>query len=167
MHSEPFVGRVQALRESWEERRQLRSIAGLHDYASQLRLIQAMHGWAEEAVEEIRTVYGGAVSISLSPCPEAPPDHREVELGFAVMVEPRFSAVFVLHDRRRAPGPSWGISVSVASDGAGATLLGAGLERRNGQWSRARMEGVLLSLLGAYERHLAAEEESPRFKRGY
>ncbi|MGH2632584.1 MAG: hypothetical protein ACRDG3_04170 [Tepidiformaceae bacterium] len=160
MHNEPFVMRVQALRDSWAERRQVRGIAHIHDYPSQFRLLQAMHGWAEHAAEEIREVYGATMAAIVTACPEPPPNERQEERGFAVTVGPGFGAAFVLHDRRRLPGPSWSISVSVASSGSAGGGSAAGPERRNGQWTRTRLEDVLLSLLGAYERSLVGGDES-------
>lgn len=155
MHNEPFAIRVQTLRDSWAERREVRGIAHIHDYESQLRLLKAMHGWAEHALTEIHDVYGDSLFATLTPCPEAPPNDREEERGFAVALGTGFGAAFVLHDRRRLPGPSWSISVSVASAGSAGTTAAVGPERRNGQWTRTRLEEVLLSLLGAYERSRA------------
>jgi hypothetical protein len=37
-------------------------------------------------------------------------------------------------------------------------MVTAGPERRNGQWTRGRVEDILLSVLGAYER--AASEQT-------
>lgn len=160
MQNEPFANRVQALRDSWAERRQVRGIASVHDFASQFRLLEAMHGWAEHAVAEIRAVYGESVAASVTPLAGPPAGHREEERGFAVTVGAGFGAAFVLHDRRRLPGPSWSVSVSVASSGPGGTQAPAGPERRNGQWTRTRLEEVLLLLVAAYERSLAAAEDS-------
>jgi hypothetical protein len=45
----------------------------------------------------------------------------------------------------------------MTTGGPRGTSIAAGPERRNGQWTRARVEDLLLSLLGAYERDRSDE----------
>ena len=59
---------------------------------------------------------------------------------------------FALTERRRMGGTRWFVAVSVGSGGPGGSITPAGPERKNGQWTRSRLEDILLSVLGAYER---------------
>jgi hypothetical protein len=159
MTRESFADRVEALRDSWAERRRIAGFAGAHDLASQLELLQTLHGWAAEAVADIAAVYGPALPIVLSPRPE-PPGERA---SFSVAIAGDFGIAVALAERRRVTGPRWHVSVLVRSPGSGP-VAHAGPERRNGQWTRGRLEDILLSVLGAYERSLgnsAARPEPP------
>ncbi len=160
MSAESFVNRVQALRDSWVERREVESIAGAHDFASQFQLLQTLHRWAEHAVVEIRSVYGDGIPVSVTPCPEASPFDRPDEAGFSVVVGQHYGVTFSLHRRQRANAPSWMIAATVAAHGSGGSAVAAGPERRNGRWTRTRVEDLLLSVLGAHERSLA-EADAP------
>ena len=73
---------------------------------------------------------------------------------------------FSLAERRRMGGSRWFIAVSVATAGPGGSAVAAGPERRNGQWTRGRLEEVLLSVLGAYERSVADREPLEMRARG-
>jgi hypothetical protein len=148
---EPFQARVKALRESWAERRQVSRLAGSHDFDSQLELLRTLYAWAVEAREDIATVYGDSLLVNISP----EPDGTGGAPAFSCTVSDRFAVTFALVERRRATGARWHISVSVASPGTAGGLTYAGPERRNGQWTRGRLEDLLLSVLGAYERSLA------------
>ncbi|MFN0145072.1 MAG: hypothetical protein ACKVT1_01060 [Dehalococcoidia bacterium] len=150
---EPFVNRVQLLRDSWLERRQVGRFAASHDFDSQFRLLITLHEWAEEAVRAAASVYEGSPGIIASPRP-----HRSETAAFSVTVGDRHSVTFALTERRRMSGARWHVSVSIAAQGPGGAVTQAGPERRNGQWSRARLEEVLLSLLGAYERSIEGSD---------
>lgn len=160
MSAESFVSRVQGLRDSWVERRQVEGIAGAHDFASQFQLLQTLHRWAEHAVDEIRSVYGDGIPVSVTPCPETPAFGRSDEAGFSVVAGQRYGVTFSLQRRQRANAPSWMIGATVAAHGSGGNAVAAGPERRNGRWTRTRVEDLLLSVLGAHERSLA-EAEAP------
>ncbi|MFN8506297.1 MAG: hypothetical protein U0547_01870 [Dehalococcoidia bacterium] len=149
---EPFALRVQSLRETWLERRMVKALAGSHDRDSQFQLLGALHQWAVHAAADIQRVYGEALHVELSPPPEA----GDPAPGFHVAVGRGYSVSFGLHERRRATGSSWFVDASVLDAGRGA--VAAGPERRNGQWTRGRMEDLLLSVLGAYERALNGPE---------
>lgn len=151
MSGESFSQRVRNLHDSWNERRQIKSIATAHDFDSQFSLLTMLHSWASDAVEEIRLVYGQAIHISLS----APPAREPYGPAFSALLGDSFTLSFALSERRRMGGSRWFVSVSVGSTGAGGGIVAAGPERRNGQWSRARLEELLLSVLGAYERSQA------------
>ena len=156
MMREPFANRVQLLRDSWLERRQVGRLAANHDVDSQFRLLLTLHEWAEDAVGAAVSVYRGGPLIVVSPRP-----HQGETAAFSVTVGDRHSVTFALTERRRMSGARWHVSVSVAAQGPGGAVTQAGPERRNGQWSRARLEDVLLSLLGAYERSVEGGEPGP------
>jgi len=148
MTGDSFQRRVALLRESWAERRQLKDLAGAHDFESQFGLLSTLYRWAREAAEDIRAVYGKELSVALGPAPlpGAP------QPGFAITIGGHSTATFALAERARAGGSHWSIAVTV---GSGGSAVSAGPERRNGWWTRARLEEVLLSLLGAYERAIS------------
>ncbi len=162
MTGESFANRVQALRDSWIERRQVKGLASAHDFESQYRLLLTLHSWAVQGVEDICGVYDGAVSATVSP---APPETDSAP-GFSVAMAESYMVTFSLAERRRMGGSRWFIAVSVATAGPGGSAVAAGPERRNGQWTRGRLEEVLLSVLGAYERSVADREPVEMRARG-
>lgn len=157
MNRESFFQRVQALRESWAERRQVRTLASSHDYDSQFRLLQLLHSWAREAVEDIREVYGDELAIELGPEPR----YEDRNPGFTLSLAPGYSASLVLVERQRTGAPHWFVSVTVNSAGPGGAAVSAGPQRRTGQWTRGQLEDLILSLLGAYERSVAGGADGP------
>ena len=154
MSNEPFPQRVQMLRDAWIERRQVKSFASAHDYESQYRLLLTLHEWATHAIEGIRAVYGEAVPIVLSPIP----NEAAADRAFNVAVAGTYTVNFALHERPRAGSSRWSIAASVISNAPGGSVAAAGPERRNGQWTRSRLEDLLLSALGAYERARSERE---------
>lgn len=158
MRGESFSQRVQNLRDAWSERREIKGMAGAHDFESQFRLLMTLHAWASEAVREIQAVYGKELPITLSPPPA--PDPHPYGTAFSVFVESQFSLTFGLTERRRLGGGRWSVSVSFGSTGSGSGAVAAGPERRNGHWTRGRLEDLLLSLLGAWERAQSEIEPS-------
>lgn len=143
---EPFERRVRALRDSWEERRQVRQLSHAQEFSAQFRLLATLHAWAVQAIDDIGRVYGPGVSVTLSPA------RLPSEAGaFTITVQERFTATFTLMERRGTPG-SWRLDVQVSDRGTGNGSTPAGPERRHGGWTRARFEEIVLSLLGAYER---------------
>ncbi len=139
------------LREAWAERRQVKLIASSRDFDSQFALLTTMHSWALQAAEEIDRVYDGDVAVVVSP----PPGPDKLAAAFSVFMAESFTLGFSLSERRRASDSSWFVSVAMGSS-AGGTVA-AGPERRNGQWTRSRLEDLLLSVLGAWERSQADE----------
>ena len=148
MSGESFQRRVELLRDSWAERRQLKGLASVHDFDSQIRLLTTLHSWTEEAAADIAAVYGAALSLSVSPAPESSSSNP----AFTVTIGENYTVTFLLSERRRMGGARWFVSVTV---GSGGSIVAAGPERRNGQWTRGRLEDILLSVLGAYERALS------------
>ena len=156
MGGESFQRRVELLRDSWAERRQLGGVASVHDYDSQFRLLLALHAWSLDAASTIEAVYGTALSLRVSPAPL----NGGANPAFTVTIGENHTVSFLLTERRRVGGPRWYVSVMVGEGGPGGSVVVAGPERRNGQWTRGRLEDILLSVLGAWERS-AAEGGKP------
>lgn len=152
MASEPFAERVRALRDSWTERRQVKSLASAHDFDSQFRLLVTLHQWVLRGVEDIREVYGPEMEIRVSPRPAAR------DTGFSVIVGDTFVLSFQLVERLRMGTAGWFIAAEIAGTSAPGNPVAAGPQRRFGQWTRGGIEDLLLTLMGAYERSLADPE---------
>lgn len=153
---EPFRRRVEQLRTAWAERRALRGIAGAHDRASQPELLRTLHAWASEAAAEIRAVYGPSLAVQVSPLPAG-----DEATAFTVNLARDYTLAFALVERSRTPAERWHIAVTMTTGGPRGASVAAGPERRNGQWTRARVEDLLLSLLGAYERDRSGDAGPP------
>src|SRR4029079_1441522 len=97
---------------------------------------------------DIRSVYEDELEVRIS----GPPDADEPSLSFCVSLDETHRVVLQLGDRPRTSRPRLFISMTVGADGAGVP---AGPERRNGLWTRNRLEEILLSVLGSYERALS------------
>jgi hypothetical protein len=160
MTPDTFVSRVHHLRGSWQERRQVKGLATAHDFDSQFELLRTFHRWAQEAVSDIRSVYGQALDLFLSPEPG-----KEGQPAFSVVLGGMFSITFALVQRTRSGTNGWFVAVSEALSGPGGRISAAGPERRNGQWSRSRVDNLMLSLLGAYERWQSESESPSAFER--
>jgi hypothetical protein len=113
--------------------------------------LTTLHDWAETAAADIRKVYGDSLGVSVSPLPRK----EDATPAFTVTLGNSYTVTFVLTERRRMAGTRWFVSVTVGSGGPGGAIVAAGPERRNGQWTRGRLEDILLSVLGAYERALS------------
>ena len=152
-----FAIRVQSLRDSWIERRQTGCLANAHDFDSQFRLLAVIHGWAVSAVEDVQAVYADGVAVTVGPFPE----RTEATPGFSIVVDSRHSLTVSLMERPRAGADRWHLRVWVSAAGAGTASGQAGPSRLDGQWTRARLEELILSLLGAYERSQSTEQNEP------
>ncbi len=148
VHTEPFAARVRTSHESWQERREVKALASAHDRDSQLRLLLALHRWATGAIEDIRSVYGNELPAEISPVPR----RDDVSPAFTVSLGGSHVLTLSLLERRRLTVQHWYVSVSYSSAATGGEGVMAGPERRNGQWTRGRLEDLLLSILGSYER---------------
>lgn len=152
MSGNSFAARVEMLRDSWLERRQLRNLASAHDFESQLGLLQTMYGWAQRSAADIKGIYGDSLDISLLPEPGTATNFH----AFSLTLAQSYTVTFGLGERRRSGSSRWFISATVTT-GRGGAIVAAGPERRTGQWTRARLEDILLSVLGAYERSTAED----------
>lgn len=161
MGGETFSQRVQNLRDAWAERREIKGMAGAHDFESQFRLLVALYGWASEAVHEIETVYGDAMHITLTP----PPTPEPYGAAFSICVADQFTLTFGLTERQKLGGSRWALSVSLGSKGTGGGAIEAGPGRRDGHWTRGRLQDLLLSLVGSWERAQSEPEATQATER--
>lgn len=145
---ENFRRRVAQLRDSWEERRALKGFAGASDFDSQYTLLSAIYRWVAEAATDIRDVYGEGLAVNLGPEPTtggpAP--------AFALTLGDATTLTFAMVERTRRDSARWAIAVTIGTGGLAGTVVTAGPERRSAQWTRARVEDILLSVLAAHER---------------
>jgi hypothetical protein len=157
MQRPSFVSRVEALRDSWYERRTLLRLAGSHDFDSQFGLLLTLYDWAAAAVADAAGVYDGDVPLLLSPRP----DRRLVEPSFSVTIAGRDGVLFALAERRLTTGSRWHVTAALTTARRDGAVTNAGPERRNGGWTRGRVEDLVLSLIGAYERSRGEADEDP------
>lgn len=151
MSRESFQRRVMVLRESWAERRALKGLASAHDFDSQYGMLVTIYQWAEEAASDIGAVYGDALAVALSPRP----GRQASAPAFVITIGDQYTVTFALSERARMGSARWSIGATLGSGGPGGANTAAGPERRNSQWTRGRLEDVLLSVLGAYERGIS------------
>lgn len=147
VNRDAFARRVQDLREAWSEHRQVRTLAATHDFDSQYQLLLLLHRWSSDASADINRVYEGVLQTHLDATLST--EHREP--GFTFVIAPGYSLALALVQRPRSGEPHWFISVSLNAGPAGPGVP-AGPRRRTGQWTRAQLEDLVLSVLGAHER---------------
>jgi hypothetical protein len=152
MIREPFAARVRALHEAWDERRRVAQLASTHTFDAQMELLRTLYSWTTEAVADVQAVYGDRVSIGVT----LPPAAEQRPPSFSVILADRHALTLSLLERNRGMGTTWHISVWLEAESPSTTGSRAGPDRRNGHWTRARLEDVLLSVLGAYERGRSA-----------
>ena len=144
MDGTSFEERVRLLRLSWEERREAATLGRGRDRASQHRVLRNVHAWAGEAIADARQVYGDEPGITISP-------FDAWDEAFSVTVAGHHRAEFALVERPSRRTGEWRVIARVTAD-PGAPPGELGPERRTRHWTRRRVEDVLLTLLGAYER---------------
>ena len=150
MSNEPFAHRVRELRDSWAERRLVRTLAAAHDHHSQLQLLETLHRWASESCEDVARVYGEGVAAWVDPIGFEAADGAA---SFHAMVA-GYTVIFLLWSPDVAAS-RWSVTATVLPGGAQDAAI-AGPERRHGHWTRGRIEDLLLGLLSAHERAAAA-----------
>lgn len=152
-----FRERVESLRDAWDERREVRPLAAAQDLDSQRRLLAVIHRWAAKAVGDIRQIYGPELQLSLDDGPVGEPP------GFGVVFGGALTLTFTVTEKRRGSAEAWTIATHLSAVGPGF-LVAAAPQRRNGQWSRARLEEVFLSALGMFERSRSADGAEQRLR---
>jgi hypothetical protein len=149
MIGEPFTYRLRQLRDTWSERRQTRSFAATNDFLSRFELLLCLYDWSTQAIAEVSSVYSGEIHVGVSPRPEK----DDPNPAFNISVAEQYLITFAVTPRSRGRDETWQVVVSIFSNGPhGTTAVPAGPERRTGQWTRGRLEDVLLSVLSAWER---------------
>lgn len=150
-----FHERVRVLRHQWVERREVQPLASSHDIASQSRLLAMLYSWAEEALGDIRDIYGDDLHLELTPAPPLTSDSP----GFTITIGNDQQIAFTLANRTRNREPGWYISATVSTQSKPGAPVPAGPQRRSGHWTRARFEELLLSALAAHERSVSGDSD--------
>jgi hypothetical protein len=144
-----FGARLRQLREGWRERREVARLVQAGDAPSQLELLQRIHAWASNCAAMIASVYGPEMPASVSPCPRTLDD-----VSVVVTVAQVHRLVFSVVPRS---GGGWRVSARSLS-GTGTAIAAAatvGPSRRDGSWTRARVEDLILAQVAAVERSRA------------
>ena len=141
-----FRQRVEHVRSSWEERRELSRMSPVGDRASRFSLLLWIYGWVAQASEVINEVYDYSLGLVLSPTPLAADECP----AFSVHLSGR-ALSFSLAPLDPADPSRWVVSaVSGENESPGEEYRG----RRPVRWSRRRVEDLLLNLLAEHERSL-------------
>jgi hypothetical protein len=142
-----FRERLEELRDTWNERREVRPLAAARDLDSQRALLGVLHRWCEDAAALIAEVYGDELAARVEALED---DQRE----FSASIGAAPALVFSLQERDGVGRGNWTVAVRFAEP---ATAVEP--QRRNGPWSRARLEQLLLSAIAAHERGRSAGDE--------
>jgi hypothetical protein len=135
-----FRDRLEGLRDAWHERREVRPLAAARDFGSQRALLGILHDWCIEAAALVREVYGEELEARVEPL-------QEDALEFSMVIGSAPPLVFGLLGREGSAGRGpWSVALRAADAPAPVG------QRRNGPWSRARLEQLLLSTIAAHER---------------
>lgn len=141
MGNEDFRQRLSQLAESWEERRVSVTLGRRRVQPAQLELLGLIHGWAREALRDVVSVYGSTVKAALSPLESGGGQTFRVEVGeshatFEVMLDGGHK-------------DSWRTTAVVRLSGEPAEKAHS---HRPREWSRRRVEEIVLQMVGAFER---------------
>ena len=144
-----FEHRLRQLREAWRERREVARLVHAADASSQLELLQTIHAWTSDCAATVGLVYGRELPIAVSPRPRGIDD-----VSFVVSVAQAHRLVFSVVPRA---GGGWRISARNLSGGmSSATAVGP--SRRDGSWTRSRVEELILAQVAAFERSRGGAE---------
>lgn len=141
-----FFDRVAAMHATWVDRRQLREISAHHTLIAQFELLRQLHGWAAGAVDDVRVVFGTALSCELVPA-----RHEDLDRSLTVVVDHAYALTFSLTGSAD-PGHSHWRVVATARVPGGRSDMPVRPHRQVGIWTRREFEDALLTLLSAYER---------------
>lgn len=147
-----FERRLRQLREAWRERREVARLVHSGDAASQLELLQRIHSWALDCVAAINRVYGPDLHVALSPRPDSASDD-----SFVLTVAHVYRLAFSVVPRS---GGGWRVAARNLSGAAAGSVTAVGPSRRDGSWTRARVEELILAQVAAVERSRAEDEPS-------
>jgi hypothetical protein len=144
-----FETRLAQLRQAWRERREVSRLVHAGDESSQLELLQRIHSWASECVAAIGRVYGAELAISISPSPRALDD-----VSFVLAIAHSHRLVFSVVARS---GGGWRVSARSLAGVSAGSATAVGPSRRDGSWTRARVEELILAQVAAVERSRGEE----------
>jgi hypothetical protein len=146
-----FEARLRSLRASWCERREIARFAHSADAPAQLELLQRIHAWCCDCVEAVGSVYGSDLPAATG----ARPSHEEA--AFALDFGGGRRLVFSLV--RRSSG-GWRVGAQAFAGESPSLAAPVGPGRRDGSWTRARVEDLVLAQVAAIER--ARGDGAPR-----
>ncbi len=145
MPKEQFAVRLRTIHESWTARRTIVRIGNLRTFENQFMHLLELHQWAQEAVDDIRAVYGKRFPITLGPAPsqdQEPP-------AFIVLLAEMQTLIVALTEQEQGGEPVYSVAMSMHGN---VLPLATGTYGRPGHWTRAQLEDILLSMLGTFER---------------
>ncbi len=148
MESEQFDGKIRALRQLWDEKRQTAQLSTGDEFATRFDLLRLIHRWLEESLVAIARHYGEAVGARLGPLP-SPENATD---GFTLTIFESYVLKFRLASRKGPVGEIWTVVGEAGNLGSRPMLTALGPTRRHGQWTRERIEQILLSILSQFER---------------
>lgn len=151
MESEQFDVKIRALRQLWDEKRQTAQLSTGDEFASRFELLQLIHRWLEESLVAINRHYPDVPGTRLGPMPTA----DNATDGFTLTLFDTYVLRFRLLSRRGAVGQVWAVAGEAGNLGSRPMLTALGPTRRHGQWTRERIEQILLSILSQFERDRA------------
>lgn len=155
MMYEPFATRVAALRDGWLARRHMKHLNIRRDREARLGLLLALYDWAEDSLDTIADVYEGTIRLALTPRPDAEDDL----LSFSIAVEDEYRIGFWIAPKSQQRGDQWDLHAEMRTPMGVSSVAPS---RGAGQWTQARVEELLLSLLAAVEREHYEAQRSPR-----
>jgi hypothetical protein len=147
-----FEARLRQLRQAWRERREVARLVHSGDASSQVELLQRIHSWATDCVVAISRVYGPDLAVNLSPRPSG-----EADRSFVLTVAHAHRLAFSVVPRS---GGGWRVAARNLSGMTPGSATAVGPSRRDGSWTRARVEDLILAQVAAVERS-RGEEEPP------
>lgn len=142
-----FAERLKSIRDAWHGDRELFELSRQHDRVSQARVVDLLYDWLEEALADVRCVFGESLVATLS----ARPLGSDPAPSFTLSVSPGYEISVALVSREAEGGLRWHTTIATRA-GLDAPLHHAGPDRRHAAWTRARIEDLVLSLLSAEER---------------
>jgi hypothetical protein len=144
----PFSEKLRAIHDSWAEARDTREIRRLRTAAAQAEMLALIHAWCVRLAAQMEEIYGSLVRLSaLNP-------YGSEDMGFDLAIgDDHQMAVSLQPGKASTSGsaPTWEVQIRLRYPEEPAWVV-ATWGRRNQNWTRQRIEEVLLSLLSAFER---------------
>ncbi len=141
-----FVDRVQGVHDSWDEVRQVASLATGSDRESQFEAFRMLYRWCAAAAADLVGVYGDTLAVALTELPAADCPG----LAFGLSMGDGHGLVASL-EPVRGDASRWHIVVTLTAPGV-ANHVSVRPARNGPRWPRHHPEEVLLSLLASVER---------------
>lgn len=154
MMYEPFATRVAALRDGWLARRHMKHLNVRRDRQARFELLLALYEWAEHSLDTIADIYKGAIDLALTTRPSIDDDL----LSFSIGVEGEYRIAFWIAPKSPQHSDVWDLQAEMRTP-MGVSIVAP--NRGAGQWTQARVEELLLTVLAAVEREHYEAQRSP------